>query len=440
MHHWYLYYAPLVSFATCKRILAEDARARAVDLSWNFSDMQDSGHEHIEGLTASDFEDTQLDPQSRLPAWVLSLWDRVVAAISLIGSFTSFPEIKTKWIVLGIDRFVLKKVYAWHFVYHGKANEVRLDINDLLLDARVYLKQLRLLKVVPTLLNRLVGDAFVDLKVQGGIRAGFHKQPDGGWAPDCQIDSKGVGVPPKLRVWANLHINKALNWVDVVVPALLPLLKAIVAGEINEALSNFADRHPKVFNALKLQSATVRSWWRGGDSDSGNGNGTIREGEECYKKDNCKPGPCSYCGKGFCCRAGNFAGGCDGSGGEKHHVCVPAPRYRMAHGAENLGEECWNAHSCRNGKCDFCGHGLCCRQGRKRGECDGVVGGIGRHECVVNPSVEIARVAHHVEVDDGENTTWTAHGFDDEEFFDASEDFAFNASELVNVGDSSEHA
>jgi len=419
MHHWYLYYAPLVSFATCKRILAEDARARAVDLSWNFSDMQDSGHEHIEGLTASDFEDTQLDPQSRLPAWVLSLWDRVVAAISLIGSFTSFPEIKTKWIVLGIDRFVLKKVYAWHFVYHGKANEVRLDINDLLLDARVYLKQLRLLKVVPTLLNRLVGDAFVDLKVQGGIRAGFHKQPDGGWAPDCQIDSKGVGVPPKLRVWANLHINKALNWVDVVVPALLPLLKAIVAGEINEALSNFADRHPKVFNALKLQSATVRSWWRGGDSDSGNGNETIREGEECLKKSKCsKPGPCLHCGAGFCCRAGSFAGGCDGSGGKKLHVCVPAPRH-FTH-AENLGEECGKVAGCRDGRCDFCSDGLCCRQKRKQGACNGVVGGIGKHECVPDPAV-----------------TWTAYDPDNEDALNATD--LRKSLESVD-GRASEHA
>merc|ERR1712072_527975 len=36
------------------------------------------------------------------------------------------------------------------------------------------------------------------------------------------------------------------------------------------------------------------------------------EGEKCWKPCNKRNGPCSWCGKGFCCRKGKVQDGCDG--------------------------------------------------------------------------------------------------------------------------------
>lgn len=435
-----------VSVAIPKRIasrisssVSQSVKRHIEDVSLNSSNALVFQGEDAKGFVHDDFEALQLEPESTLPKWVNSLRNFILRAISRIGSyFVKQHHIKTPWVNFKIEKFHVNRVHAYEFKYRRKEKEIRVDINDLLLDARVYLREFKLLKFIPTLLNRVVGDAFVDLKVQGGIRSGFHKHQDGKWSPSCEIDSKGVGVPPKLRVWANLHINKALNWVDkVVVPAILPLLKGKVSGEVRKALRAFAGENPRVFQ-IHDRFRMVQSWWRGHSDE----NGTIREGEECFNKDHCKAGPCSYCGTGFCCRAGNFAGGCDGSGDEKHHVCVPAPKYRFSLGAENLGEECWNAHKCRDGKCKVCGRGLCCRKGRAREGCDGIVGGIGRHECVVDPSVEIAQV--HVEeefqdANEGEDHIWSAFNFtaEDDEFVDAREEFDVE-DEPFDVDDLSE--
>ena len=53
------------------------------------------------------------------------------------------------------------------------------------------------------------------------------------------------------------------------------------------------------------------------------------------------------------------------------------------------GEECY--YLCggdADGQCKYCGKkGLCCRQGVKRKDCDGLVGGERRHECT-NPEAK----------------------------------------------------
>ena len=53
------------------------------------------------------------------------------------------------------------------------------------------------------------------------------------------------------------------------------------------------------------------------------------------------------------------------------------------------GEECYYlCGSDADGQCKYCGKkGLCCRQGVKRKNCDGLVGGEKRHECT-NPEAE----------------------------------------------------
>ena len=49
-------------------------------------------------------------------------------------------------------------------------------------------------------------------------------------------------------------------------------------------------------------------------------------GEECYSKCNEKQGKCVWCGEGLCCRKGFQGGGCDGSfGGQSNHQCVTKP-------------------------------------------------------------------------------------------------------------------
>ena len=50
------------------------------------------------------------------------------------------------------------------------------------------------------------------------------------------------------------------------------------------------------------------------------------EGEECYSKCNGNQGKCEWCGEGLCCRKGFEGGGCDGSfGGQSNHQCVTKP-------------------------------------------------------------------------------------------------------------------
>lgn len=102
--------------------------------------------------------------------------------------------------------------------------------------------------------------------------------------------------------------------------------------------------------------------------------------EDCWMY-GCRGGPCDYCGTGFCCRRGWFAGGCDGiSGGPKKHVCVAAPPEPKE--VNNLGRECMNAGRCQDGRCGYCGNGLCCRMGKAGGDCSGEVGGENHHVCI----------------------------------------------------------
>jgi len=53
--------------------------------------------------------------------------------------------------------------------------------------------------------------------------------------------------------------------------------------------------------------------------------GVLNEGKDCWEGCQAKQGPCEWCGTGMCCRKGS--NGCDGSLGVegKRHVCTPSP-------------------------------------------------------------------------------------------------------------------
>ena len=50
----------------------------------------------------------------------------------------------------------------------------------------------------------------------------------------------------------------------------------------------------------------------------------------------------------------------------------------------NAGKDCWRGCGRKQGACDWCGAGVCCRKGwwDTRNGCDGSIGGNRRHECV----------------------------------------------------------
>ena len=57
---------------------------------------------------------------------------------------------------------------------------------------------------------------------------------------------------------------------------------------------------------------------------------------------------------------------------------------------QNLGEVCWavcDKQGKANSQCNYCGKkGICCRQGTQKKECDGKVGGSGKHVCTKPPN------------------------------------------------------
>ena len=116
-------------------------------------------------------------------------------------------------------------------------------------------------------------------------------------------------------------------------------------------------------------------------------------GEECYSKCNENQGKCDWCGEGLCCRKGFQGGGCDGSfGGPSNHQCVTKPPV-LKHG----GEGCWRKCNQKEGKCDWCGtEGLCCRKGYQGNGCDGSLGSFWNHQCVLKTTT--ATQSHYIEV------------------------------------------
>ena len=61
-----------------------------------------------------------------------------------------------------------------------------------------------------------------------------------------------------------------------------------------------------------------------------NANGVVKEGEDCLGGCSGRQGHCEWCGSGMCCRKGwhDTSTGCDGSlGDDGKHVCVPAPSF-----------------------------------------------------------------------------------------------------------------
>jgi len=120
---------------------------------------------------------------------------------------------------------------------------------------------------------------------------------------------------------------------------------------------------------------------------------------ECWTSCGKKSGPCfRFCEKfvgkrGYCCRQGQEwkEGGCDGIvGGVNRHECsyVAAEFY--------TGPDCWTSCGKKSGPCnEFCGSGkYCCRKGLNEKGCDGMVGGRDRHECSSKPAKVCATLSN----------------------------------------------
>ena len=111
----------------------------------------------------------------------------------------------------------------------------------------------------------------------------------------------------------------------------------------------------------------------------------LNAGKDCWGGCGRRQGPCDWCGSGLCCRKGwwDTRNGCDGSIGEdgKGHVCAPVPNLNEL---RNAGKDCWRGCGRQQGPCDWCGSGFCCRKGwwDKRNGCDGSIGEDGKgHVC-----------------------------------------------------------
>ena len=59
----------------------------------------------------------------------------------------------------------------------------------------------------------------------------------------------------------------------------------------------------------------------------------------------------------------------------------------MIENLQNEGKHCWNECSQKQGDCEYCGSGLCCRKSYefKTNGCDGTIGGDDAHVCVAKP-------------------------------------------------------
>merc|ERR1712070_1260736 len=77
---------------------------------------------------------------------------------------------------------------------------------------------------------------------------------------------------------------------------------------------------------------------------------------------------------------------------KKHHACVAqkkkAKKKKAKKGLRNAGKNCWTPCHKKNGKCAWCGTGVCCRHGWKKGGCDGKQGAKKHHACVAQKKAE----------------------------------------------------
>lgn len=147
--------------------------------------------------------------------------------------------------------------------------------------------------------------------------------------------------------------------------------------------------------------------------------GVKHSGRGCWWRCRRKQGPCIWCGTGSCCRYGwrDKRNGCDGTFGipRRGHVCVstdsctsfasskacPDSRCIWSSGAcqapgalgvKNYGKGCWWGCRRKQGPCNWCGTGSCCRFGwrDKRNGCDGTLGIRHKgHVCTANPSMNL---------------------------------------------------
>jgi hypothetical protein len=90
------------------------------------------------------------------------------------------------------------------------------------------------------------------------------------------------------------------------------------------------------------------------------------EGKGCWDACGRRDGPCDWCGSGYCCRHDWDGGGCTkrmGIAGWWYHTCVPGPTEPGSVGLINFGSSnCWG--NCGDGPCPHtCGSGYCCRLG-----------------------------------------------------------------------------
>merc|ERR1712070_668583 len=65
-----------------------------------------------------------------------------------------------------------------------------------------------------------------------------------------------------------------------------------------------------------------------------------------------------------------------------------ATKKKAKKGLRNAGKNCWTPCHKKNGKCAWCGTGVCCRHGWKKGGCDGKQGAKKHHACVAQKKAE----------------------------------------------------
>ena len=61
--------------------------------------------------------------------------------------------------------------------------------------------------------------------------------------------------------------------------------------------------------------------------------------------------------------------------------------YYISYLVENGGKECYHECNLKQGKCNWCGpEGWCCRLNWVGNGCDGNIGGLSNHQCVLKPT------------------------------------------------------
>lgn len=233
-------------------------------------------------------------------------------------------------------------------------------------------------------------DPYIEANVKGGLRTGWELK-SGDWKAECMANGVRDANLAALKGKADLHVNPLFNkklntLISDKEDLVLVVARYIVCWKVVQKLERI-EGYAKNLNALLTM--TDRAAALGHLAKRGR----VGEGEiDCWKL-KCRDGPCAdHCPKadygenGYCCKRGNFAGGCDGiSGGVGKHICVAAPPTQKK--PKNLGEPCTSRDStgvaqCVDGPCVYCGSALCCKKGTKKSECDGEIGGEGKHVCV----------------------------------------------------------